>query len=366
MRPHGRRARATPRLASPIRRVVLRHVLRSPARAFQDAARAWIVTPQFSARCAYATGERGERQLTSRRAYTVRERIVGKIRAACRVFWHGLRLRLARNVCIRRIDDEGFMANLLHVLEVLQRVRPDARVHVDWSLTGTERGFRYGRAGDNVWTGLFKPLDPQPSNGYVRADVELDFALWGTGKDYLTEGALQQHRQAYYRTLVERVEVTNTRVLDAVRETYERSLRGRFSIGIHRRVSNAMLPSLQRDGVAPSIERFIEYARRNIPAHPAEWAVFLATDDADTVPPLRRAFGPRLVVREPVQRTTADQPEVHFRDWGRLSLADAEDVLIDTLLLARCDVLVHASSSISTMAGLLNPALCLVRVGRAM
>jgi hypothetical protein len=39
-------------------------------------------------------------------------------------------------------------------------------------------------------------------------------------------------------------------------------------------------------------------------------------------------------------------------------------VLIDALLLARCDVLLHASSSVSTLAGLLNPALCLVRVAQ--
>jgi hypothetical protein len=254
------------------------------------------------------------------------------------------------------------MANLLHALEVLHRVRPDARVHVDWTLTGTERGFRYGQIGENVWTGLFRQLGPR-RDGALCADVELDYALWGTGKDYLSGDALLRHRRRYHRTLTDRVEITNRRVLDAVRDVEHRALRGRFRIGVHRRVDNAMLPSTQRDGVAQSIEQFIASVRRHVPSDGGPWAVFLATDDANTVPPFREAFGPRLVVRERVQRTTSEQAEVHFRDWSQLSLADAEDVLVDTLLLARCDVLVHASSSVSTMAALMNPVSRLARVG---
>ena len=89
--------------------------------------------------------------------------------------------------------------------------------------------------------------------------------------------------------------------------------------------------------------------------------IFLATDDADAVGVFKKAFGARLIVQDSITRTTASKPEVHFSDWGRLSLSDAEDILVDTLLLARCNVLVHASSSVSTMASLLNPSLTLVR-----
>lgn len=335
--------------------------MKATALALQDAARAWMIAPQFSARCVYDTGARGEPRLRSRRPYTTRERLLHKIFTAIRVFSHGRRLRLATDVRLRHIEDEGFTANLLHALEVLHRVRPDARVHVDWSLTGTERGFRYGKVGENVWTGLFRQRDPQLREHSLVADVELDYALWGTGKDYLTGRALDRHRQAYHRTIAERIEIVNRRVLDTVSEISERSLRGRFSIGVHRRVDNAMLQGVQRDGVAPAVDRFVECARRHIPSD-GDWTVFLATDDAAAVPLMRQAFGSRLVVRERVQRTTANDAEVHYRDWEKLSLTDAEDVLIDTLLLARCDVLAHAASSISTMASLLNPTLRLVRV----
>ena len=91
-------------------------------------------------------------------------------------------------------------------------------------------------------------------------------------------------------------------------------------------------------------------------------AIFLATDDAEAVGELKRAFGSRLIVRDNVQRTTFDAAEVHFAHWDRLSITDAEDVLVDAVLLSKCDVLVHASSSVSTMASIMNPALTLIRV----
>ena len=101
-----------------------------------------------------------------------------------------------------------------------------------------------------------------------------------------------------------------------------------------------------------------------MPVH--DWAradarIFLATDDAEAVDAFRDAFGSRLIVQDNVKRTTASEREVHFGDWQTLSLADAEDVLVDTLLLSRCNLLVHASSSVSTMASLLNPDLTLIR-----
>jgi hypothetical protein len=137
-------------------------------------------------------------------------------------------------------------------------------------------------------------------------------------------------------------------------------LRGRFIVGVHHRVDNGWLSNLQGDGRVPTLRQLLQHARRATAGH-AEWAVFLATDDAAAVTPFREDFGPRLIVRDDVQRTTAGRVEVHFQHWGKVSLTDAEDVLIDTLLLARCDVLVHISSSVSTVAALLNPRLRLVR-----
>jgi hypothetical protein len=245
-------------------------------------------------------------------------------------------------------------------------VRPDASVHVDWMLAGTEIGFRYGEVGGDVWSRLFRTLGSRSSETAHRADSRIDFAFWGTGKDHLTGKRLQDQRNAYHSAVLNRLKIINWRVLDEVRRIQEQFLEGRFCVGIHRRVGNAMVANLQGKGYVPSLELFVKTVESMLSVLSKEgisdYAVFLATDDAEAVDAFRCAFGPRLTVRDDVQRTTSDTAEVHFRDWDLLSIADAEDVLIDALLLSKCNVLVHAASSVSTVAAIMNPSLVLVRL----
>ena len=287
-----------------------------------------------------------------------------KVMAARHVFVASIKLRRARRVVITRYAEEGLMANFLHVVEVIHRVRSDASVHVDWVLKGTEVGFRYGDAGDNIWDRLFATLGLPLSATALRAVHRVEFAFWGTGKEHLAGRRLQQHRQDYFSTLLKWVEITNKRVLEHVNQICA-LFDERFCIGVHRRVGNAMVADLQGDGTVPSLNSFIRAVesiasittRQNVP----DFVVFLATDDAEAVAEFKRVFGSKLIVQDDVQRTTASAPEVHFREWERLSITDAEDVLIDTVVLSQCNVLVHASSSVSTAASIINPALILVR-----
>ena len=122
--------------------------LRSVAQAVVDAGRALAIAPT---RHLY-TDENGSRP------FTVLERLQRKSKAAKKVFGYSRRTGHAQAVVIHRKGGEGLLANLLHVLEVLHRVRPDAKVHVNWKLDGRETGFRYGTIGSDVWAGLFRPI----------------------------------------------------------------------------------------------------------------------------------------------------------------------------------------------------------------
>ena len=273
-------------------------------------------------------------------------------------------MRDAPAVVIRHMGTEGLLANLLHVIEVLHRVRPEANVHVDWKLDGSELGFRYGAVGGDVWSGLFRPIGINSQPDAFRADYAVDFALWGTGKDHLSGKALQNQRRAYHRTIAKWIEISNQNVLSRTHRTHADLFKGRFCLGIHRRVGNAGVANLQKDGRVPSLNTLLTRCDELLqqPSGSTDARIFLATDDADAVDAFKGAFGSRLIIQDNVKRTTASKREVHHSDWRTLSLADAEDVLVDTLLLSRCNVLVHASSSVSTMASLLNPNLTLIRV----
>lgn len=342
---------------------LLCYVFLGPALAVRDALRAWNIAPNFFALCNYRTDAGGVHHVVFWRPWSPLERIQIKAVQAGRVFLESLRVRVAEEVSIRRLGTEGFCANLLHVLEVLHRIRPNAQVHVDWALDGNESGFRYGVVGENVWQQLFCSLGPRPTGRFVVAQGPVDLAFWGNGKVRLTGRALQNNRASYHQTFRSWIQVNNPRVNVEVERMSERLLRHPVRIGVHRRVPNWMVANLQSHGTVPSISQFLECVRRQIYSSGAHnWVIFLATDDAQAVPAFMSSFGDRLLVRSEVKRTRRNQTEVHFHDWGKLSIADAEDVFIDTLLLARCTVLIHTSSSISTVASLINPAMTLVEV----
>jgi hypothetical protein len=344
----------------------VRRAPRAVVRAGLDAGRAWAISPNHYHVATYALNESGGWHLARRRRFRRIEVLRVKILTAPRVFAASIKTGIARSVVIPRYPEEGLAANLLHVLEVIRRLRPDASVYVDWVLTGTEIGFRYGEVGDDVWSRLFRTLG-SPSPGLThQAASRIDLAFWGTGKDHLAGKNLQNHRNIYHSVVSNWLEVANQRILDEVRRTHEQFLGGRFCIGVHRRVDNAMVANLQSKGYVPSLDLFVKTVESMLSVLQgegiADCAIFLATDDAEAVEIFRRAFGPGLIVRDNVQRTTSEAAEVHFRDWDLLSITDAEDVLIDIILLSKCNVLVHASSSVSTVASIMNPSLNLVRL----
>jgi len=329
--------------------------VRSIAQAATDAGRAWAIAPT---RHFY-------RDEKVRRPFTFRERLSIKYKSAKTVFRYSRWTSNAPAVVIQRKGREGLLANVLHVIEVLHRLRPDANVHVDWKLDGSEWGFRYGAVGSDVWAGLFRPIGTSSPPGAFRSSQGIDLALWGSGKDHLSGKALQDQRNAYHRTIAKWIEVTNPNVLSRTHKMHADMIKGRFCLGVHRRVGNIGVSELQKDGKVPTLDALLARCDRLLHlSGSADAAIFLATDDADAVDAFQGAFGPRLIVQD-VKRTTASKREVHFGNWGTLSLADAEDVLVDTLLLSRCNALVHASSSVSTMASLLNPNLTLIRLYEA-
>jgi hypothetical protein len=359
---------AIPRFFSLTFRILtlVRWVPRAVVQAGFDAGRAWAVAPIHYRVTTYVRNENGTWRVARRRRFYRIEILKVKSHAVLLAFVASVRAGIARSVVIPRYPEEGLAANLLHVVEVVRRLRPDAGVHVDWVLTGAESGFRYGKIGDDVWGQMFRPMGPRSSGTAHHADCRIDFAFWGTGKDHLQGKRLQDHRKIYHPIVLNRLEITSRRVLEEVRQIEERFFDRRFCIGVHRRVGNAMVADLQSNGYVPSHDALIRTIESMLSILAGEGisdhSVFLATDDAEAVEAFRCAFGAKLIVRDDVQRTTSDAPEVHFRDWGRLSIADAEDVLIDAILLSKCSVLVHASSSVSTLAAIMNPSLALVRV----
>jgi len=122
----------------------------------------------------------------------------------------------------------------------------------------------------------------------------------------------------------------------------------------------------------PTVELFQQHVIRRATGL-KNWKVFLATDQESVVESFKAVFGDRLIYRDASRVTldddrrfaalseTEQQREGHqiqhltAADEARWSTRMGDDVIVDALLLAKCDTFIHVTSNIATAVAFLNP-----------
>mmetsp|Transcript_27044 Transcript_27044/g.89805 ORF Transcript_27044/g.89805 Transcript_27044/m.89805 type:complete len:867 (-) Transcript_27044:95-2695(-) len=286
-------------------------------------------------------------------------------------------LAAASRVVVTTVDN-GFFANWLQVLDARLFAGEAAAVEPAWVLTGNEREFNYGEAGDDVFAGLFEALTPEPASASatgVCAEPHMvrnrqNLLLVNVFRGRFLQGPWAKSRRRLYSDAAKKIFRPCKAALTARDEALASVHRapGAPLIGVHKRVDNPGTARMQLAQVMPCTAAYIRAvktlaARRAGSAAAAEAAVVvLATDDEGAVAAFREAFGERLVFRGEARRCAGGiDPqsrlpiEVHGQSGNRLTIADARDCLIDALLLAACDAFVHADSNVTIAAGIMNP-----------
>lgn len=122
----------------------------------------------------------------------------------------------------------------------------------------------------------------------------------------------------------------------------------------------------------PTVELFQQHVIRRA-AGMKDWKVFLATDQESVVVAFKAVFGDRLIYRD-ASRVSLDhdqkfaalskeeqQREGHqiqhltAADEAKWSTRMGDDVIVDALLLAKCDTFIHVTSNIATAVAFINP-----------
>jgi hypothetical protein len=133
-------------------------------------------------------------------------------------------------------------------------------------------------------------------------------------------------------------------------------------IGVHYRGMEKVVGKI-RDGVVLARATHLRYAflaeiRKQLEQRPGA-RIFVATDSAQFLEAVLNQFGEAVIYRD-ASRLDKENETVglHFSQEAEQNGARlAEEVLLDTLLLARSDFFVHGISNVSNAALFLNPAL---------
>jgi hypothetical protein len=210
-----------------------------------------------------------------------------------------------------------------------------------------------------VWDLIFEPIDKEHETsvaGEVCISTRLNPFFVSTGKDLLSRShSFQRLRKLYGNIYREKVRIRNTYVVEEV-ESYRQRMTGHVCLGVHKRLGTSDVASNQLSFRMPTIDEVVGTVERLGQAHPADkLLIYLATDENECVDKFQDRFGRQVIFRPDAQRVSLqDGIEVHRQEWGKVGLKEACDVLIDALLLAQCDEVLHLSSNVSTCVGFLN------------
>lgn len=237
--------------------------------------------------------------------------------------------------------------NLMNNLKVAAEHPEIVSVRVDWFVP-PDLEFFYAPVGTNAWEQFFELLDfPGVAGPVERAPKFPDPSITHiyAYRLYKFDRTWRRRYNDLYRRHIRPLPFIVQRVDEIVAQSFE----GHRVIGAHVRNPGH---SIENIFDIPPTRDFIARARQVMGDDP-EARLFLATDTAAVAAEFRDAFGSQLIMQPEVERSTSGG-QVH-QERGVGAVEFGTQVIVDTLLLARCDALLHVTSNVATAAGYINP-----------
>ena len=263
----------------------------------------------------------------------------------------------------------GFGACILTVLNYVRHCEREDLipvVHLDESC-GTK--FLDADYGDNVWEQYFEPIGPyssselhrmlsDPARSRLAPEVRrVDDALpprikanlnsiftWTFGhwrknvpddmEEWFAEQRAKGHESVHKHVRVK------PHILEKVEGFYDRHMKGRHVLGVHIRGTDLhYAPPVSPAECFVSIDEYL--------AGHSDADIFLATDQIQYLDVMKKRYGDIVQHYDCLRSTTSTAP---FNMKAGSPYKKGEDVLIDILLLSRCDFLIRGASNVPEMA----------------
>ncbi len=279
------------------------------------------------------------------------------------------------NLTITTHIGAGFFAELHKVVQTIIHFenRGIKQVHVDW----TDEFFPYkDGAHENGWDLYFEPIPTKDAFRHTPAESitiasTADFhelhdqvctAPWVAYKQYLP------YRKFVRETLDRYIKIQQP-ILDTANNFYETKLRNKICIGVHARIARAhawLVPGK----ILPTLESYFAQVDKLLEKHDGQDVIiFVASDSHQAIGQFKDRYGDQ-VAHIDAFRSAQDQdpcimytkgaymkehPDVWHKEkhkyYGGLT------TLLDCLLLAKCDYLIHTTSNLAFFACYFNPEL---------
>jgi len=267
----------------------------------------------------------------------------------------------------------GFSALITYALNGVRRAQARGWLPVVEFAGASTPHFYDPERGDNVWEYYFEPIagvssatlsqwlqagtitpeqvhrysDEQVVDWHVN-DPERITTFWGPER-VADRRAWMEAKRRLGREYVGRHLRPKPHILAKARQLEQALIRPRYTLGVHIRGTDfSYARPTALDEYFQAIEGRIEQLRLD------DFAIFLATDQAQFVTAFERRFPGRVVTCDAVRSSNDVAP---FKRADVSPYKKGEDVLLDILLLSRCQYLFKSVSAVGEYALWFNPAL---------
>lgn len=238
------------------------------------------------------------------------------------------------------VHPHGFFSAFLGVLNHLdwcERSKKIPVVHWDRrSLYYDEKGFNGKK---NVWEYYFKPVTDlkYESGDYIDSN-------YSVGDWIFYWFSIEQAKRDRANQLISKYIRINRPTREKIDAFYSQYIAGRKTIGIHVRGTDKWMEE-RLVGAEQMVQAALEYADENT-------QFLIASDEYRLINRMTELLQPHTVIHYNCYRSNTDKP-IHRKPPSKAQLG--QDVLIEVSLLARCDMLIHTLSNVSTAALYFNP-----------
>ncbi|XP_068736124.1 uncharacterized protein [Montipora capricornis] len=150
----------------------------------------------------------------------------------------------------------------------------------------------------------------------------------------------------------------NSEILERVRAIYNRQFSGYNMLGVHVRGTDHWYETPQHR--LPSIMNWVQRAWKIFETLPQPKKIFIASDNDEVIRKFKTVFGKQTIVSINAVRAKRYHSELppnlfKYNLTDSFARAVGTQVLMDILLLAKCEHFLHAESSVASLASFFNP-----------
>jgi hypothetical protein len=244
------------------------------------------------------------------------------------------------------VTGRGFFSFVREILYLIS-VNGEKDFHVDY------RNTLYNDSpNENMWEYCFEPIVNDPKSKKIYRYLFFTKAHYNQFSDLKP----RQHK-LFHRVWNDRIRIKKE-ILEKTDAFWNKNFKGMKTIGVHYRASyDAYRMAYGADGktpnphyIKPPIERYFDKIDELLTQGYKK--IFLAVDEPKAQKEFEKRYGTKLAVYSTQQNVVA--AGIRFMETNNRRLL-AEEVMIDGLLLSRCDYLLHGASNIPTVARYINP-----------